>query len=87
MKSRACRASGPLGGPLRSAGKTSGRFSKAGLCYGCAGGYRYHLLGSVISKSRKGWKLGARLTPVSWLELVRCLQKLGFDGPYKGGKH
>jgi predicted RNA binding protein YcfA (HicA-like mRNA interferase family) len=24
---------------------------------------------------------------VSWLELVRRLRRLGFDGPYEGGKH
>ncbi len=29
----------------------------------------------------------ARLSPVSWVELVRRLQDLGFDGPYRGGKH
>ncbi|MEK7204415.1 MAG: type II toxin-antitoxin system HicA family toxin [candidate division NC10 bacterium] len=28
-----------------------------------------------------------RLSPVSWLELVRRLRRLGFDGPYEGGKH
>lgn len=39
------------------------------IVYGCGGGYRYQLWGSAVSKSRKGWKLGARLTPVSWLEL------------------
>ena len=29
----------------------------------------------------------AELSPVSWTELVRRLRKLGFDGPYQGGKH
>ncbi|MBN1189065.1 MAG: type II toxin-antitoxin system HicA family toxin [Dehalococcoidales bacterium] len=29
----------------------------------------------------------AELTPVSWAELVRKFRKLGFDGPYQGGKH
>ena len=29
----------------------------------------------------------AKLSPISWAELVRRLRKLGFDGPYKGGKH
>ena len=24
---------------------------------------------------------------MSWLELVRRLRRLGFDGPYEGGKH
>ena len=28
-----------------------------------------------------------RLTPVTWRELVRKLKKLGFEGPYYGGKH
>jgi predicted RNA binding protein YcfA (HicA-like mRNA interferase family) len=28
-----------------------------------------------------------RLSPVSWLELARRLRRLGFDGPYEGGKH
>ena len=28
-----------------------------------------------------------RLSPVGWLELVRRLRRLGFDGPYEGGKH
>lgn len=27
------------------------------------------------------------LSPVSWTNLVRRLRKLGFDGPYQGGKH
>ncbi|HHE47683.1 MAG TPA: type II toxin-antitoxin system HicA family toxin [Candidatus Acetothermia bacterium] len=31
--------------------------------------------------------MGDRITPVSWLELVKGLRKLGFDGPYRGGKH
>lgn len=25
--------------------------------------------------------------PVSRKELLRCLSKLGFEGPYSGGKH
>ena len=29
----------------------------------------------------------ARLTPVSWRELVRRLHELGFEGPYEGGRH
>jgi predicted RNA binding protein YcfA (HicA-like mRNA interferase family) len=29
----------------------------------------------------------SRLTPVSRRELIRRLRKLGFDGPYPGGKH
>jgi len=29
----------------------------------------------------------AELSPVSWADLVRRLRKLGFDGPYQGGKH
>lgn len=29
----------------------------------------------------------ARLTPVSWMDLVRRLRELGFEGPYRGGKH
>ncbi len=28
-----------------------------------------------------------RLAPVSWRELIRRLHKLGFEGPYQGGKH
>lgn len=28
-----------------------------------------------------------KLTPVSWNEFVRKLRKLGFEGPYQGGKH
>jgi predicted RNA binding protein YcfA (HicA-like mRNA interferase family) len=28
-----------------------------------------------------------RLTPVSWNTLVQKLRALGFDGPFKGGKH
>lgn len=28
-----------------------------------------------------------RLTPVSWKEFVRKLKILGFEGPYKSGKH
>jgi predicted RNA binding protein YcfA (HicA-like mRNA interferase family) len=29
----------------------------------------------------------ARLVPVSWNTLVRRLRKLGFEGPYAGGRH
>ena len=29
----------------------------------------------------------SKLSPVSWTELVKRLSKLGFDGPYQGGKH
>lgn len=29
----------------------------------------------------------AELSPVSWTDLVRRLRKLGFEGPYQGGKH
>ena len=29
----------------------------------------------------------ARLTPVSWRELVKRLHELGFEGPYEGGRH
>ncbi|MFB6286810.1 MAG: type II toxin-antitoxin system HicA family toxin [Candidatus Bipolaricaulia bacterium] len=29
----------------------------------------------------------ARLTPVSWRDLVKGLRAFGFDGPYQGGKH
>ena len=29
----------------------------------------------------------SKLSPVSWTELVKRLRKLGFDGPYQGGKH
>ncbi|MBI4339742.1 MAG: type II toxin-antitoxin system HicA family toxin [Chloroflexi bacterium] len=29
----------------------------------------------------------AELSPVSWPNLVRQFRKLGFDGPYQGGKH
>lgn len=25
--------------------------------------------------------------PVSWTELVKRLRRLGFEGPYRGGKH
>lgn len=28
-----------------------------------------------------------RLTPVSWLDLVRRLRALGFSGPFEGSKH
>jgi predicted RNA binding protein YcfA (HicA-like mRNA interferase family) len=29
----------------------------------------------------------SRLTPISWRDLVKRLQELGFEGPYAGGKH
>ncbi len=29
----------------------------------------------------------SKLTPVSWRDLVKRLQELGFEGPYAGGKH
>ena len=29
----------------------------------------------------------AKLSPVSWAELVRRLHALGFEGPYQEGKH
>ncbi|TET42149.1 MAG: type II toxin-antitoxin system HicA family toxin [Dehalococcoidia bacterium] len=29
----------------------------------------------------------AELSPVSWADPVRGLRKLGFEGPYRGGKH
>ncbi|MEH2023278.1 type II toxin-antitoxin system HicA family toxin [Nostoc sp.] len=29
----------------------------------------------------------SRLTPVSWRDLVKRLQELGFEGPFAGGKH
>jgi len=28
-----------------------------------------------------------KLSPVPWKELLRRLRKLGFEGPYQGGKH
>ncbi|PKL54697.1 MAG: type II toxin-antitoxin system HicA family toxin [Candidatus Methanoperedenaceae archaeon HGW-Methanoperedenaceae-1] len=28
-----------------------------------------------------------KLNPVSWTFLVKRLKKLGFEGPYSGGKH
>ncbi len=28
-----------------------------------------------------------RFVPVSWTELVKGLRRLGFDGPFQGGKH
>lgn len=28
-----------------------------------------------------------RLVPVSWNEMVRGLRRLGFEGPFEGGKH
>jgi len=27
------------------------------------------------------------IKPVTWKELVRKLRRLGFDGPYSGGRH
>lgn len=27
------------------------------------------------------------MVPVSWVNLVKRLRQLGFDGPYQGGKH
>jgi predicted RNA binding protein YcfA (HicA-like mRNA interferase family) len=29
----------------------------------------------------------AEFSPVTWQDLVRRLRKLGFDGPFQGGKH
>ncbi len=29
----------------------------------------------------------AKLSPVSWSDLVKKLHKFGFAGPYRGGKH
>lgn len=29
----------------------------------------------------------AKLSPVSWSDLVEKLHKFGFEGPYRGGKH
>ncbi|RLE12593.1 type II toxin-antitoxin system HicA family toxin [Candidatus Aerophobetes bacterium] len=31
--------------------------------------------------------MAAKLSPVPWIELVKRLRKLGFEGPYQGGKH
>ena len=31
--------------------------------------------------------MAAKLSPVSWIELVRRLRKLDFEEPYQGGKH
>lgn len=31
--------------------------------------------------------MDGRLTPVSRRELVKRLRKIGFDGPFSGGKH
>jgi len=28
-----------------------------------------------------------KLSPISWKDLVKRLRKLGFEGPYEGGKH
>ncbi|TFH39897.1 MAG: type II toxin-antitoxin system HicA family toxin [ANME-2 cluster archaeon] len=28
-----------------------------------------------------------KLNPVTWNDLVKRLRKLGFEGPYSGGKH
>ncbi|MBW2742296.1 MAG: type II toxin-antitoxin system HicA family toxin [Deltaproteobacteria bacterium] len=38
-----------------------------------------------MSKPRENWQL-PKLTPVSWNVLVKRLNKLGFEGPYSGGK-
>jgi len=29
----------------------------------------------------------AKLSPISWSNLVKKLKKIGFNGPYQGGKH
>jgi predicted RNA binding protein YcfA (HicA-like mRNA interferase family) len=29
----------------------------------------------------------AKLSPISWSNLVKKLKKFGFNGPYQGGKH
>ncbi len=29
----------------------------------------------------------AKLSPVSWSDLVKKPQKFGFEGPFRGGKH
>ncbi|MGI0482651.1 type II toxin-antitoxin system HicA family toxin [Geminocystis sp. CENA526] len=29
----------------------------------------------------------SELNPISRKQLIRCLKKFGFDGPYSGGKH
>lgn len=29
----------------------------------------------------------AKISPVSWKALVKKLKKIGFEGPYPGGKH
>ena len=29
----------------------------------------------------------ARLTPMSWREVVERMRQLGFEGPYAGGRH
>jgi predicted RNA binding protein YcfA (HicA-like mRNA interferase family) len=29
----------------------------------------------------------AKLSPISWPNLVRKLKEFGFNGPYRGGKH
>ncbi len=29
----------------------------------------------------------AKLSPVSWSNLVKKLKQFGFEGPYRGGKH
>ena len=31
--------------------------------------------------------MGRRLSPITWRSFVRRLRRLGFDGPYQGGKH
>jgi hypothetical protein len=29
----------------------------------------------------------AKLSPVTWPELIKGLRSFGFDGPFQGGKH
>lgn len=29
----------------------------------------------------------ANLTPISWVKFTQKLHRLGFEGPYQGGKH
>ncbi|MBU1613920.1 type II toxin-antitoxin system HicA family toxin [bacterium] len=29
----------------------------------------------------------AKLSPISWTKFVQRLHRLGFEGPYQGGKH
>ena len=35
----------------------------------------------------RNWRSVARLAPVAWRDLVTRLRDLGFEGPYRGGKH